>query len=140
MDRLTVRCCPEDGLGHPHNPDTPGLWGKHLSAAAHPAAWNTGVGLWNCWLQAQRLEIFPKSPHEGEFALPQRVLTDVLAVHVVVEGDTVILGSDVVEGADEPGFVSCHPGPGRLDEHVITCGMRGKGGKRQHALHFPSTK
>lgn len=61
-----------------------------------------------------------------------------LPVHVVVEGDTVILGSNVVEGADEPGFVSCYPGPGCLDEHVITCRARGKGGER-HCSSLPES-
>lgn len=100
----------------------------------------------NCWPQTheqlaeQRLEVFPDSPHWAGVALPRRVLTDVLPIHVVVEGDTVILGSNVVEGADEPGFVSRHPGPGCLDEHVITYRMRGKGGERQHALGLPPCK
>lgn len=84
--------------------------------------------------------MLPKSPHEAELTLAQRGLTNVLPVHVVVEGDAVILGSDVVQGADEPGFVSCHPGPGRLDEHVITCRTRGKGGQRQYALGLPSSR
>lgn len=140
MDRLTVRCCPKDGLRQPHNSDTAGLRDKYLSSASPPAAWNTEVGLppsgiagfrHSCW--SKRLEMLPKSPPEAEFTLPQGALTNVLPVHVVVEGDTVILGRDVVERTDEPGFVSCHPGPGRLDEHVITCRMRGKGGQRQHA-------
>lgn len=88
----------------------------------------------------QRLEVIPDSLYWAGITLPWRVLTDVLPIHVVVEGDTVILGSDVVEGADEPGFVSRHPGPGCLDEHVITYKMRGKGGERQSALGLLSCK
>lgn len=88
----------------------------------------------------QKLEVFPDIPHQAGVVLPRRVLTNVLPVHVVVEGDTVILGSDVVEGADEPGFVSRHPGPGSLNEHVITYRTRGKGGERQCALRLPPCK
>lgn len=88
----------------------------------------------------QRLEVIPDSLYWARISLPWRVLTDVLPIHVVVEGDTVILGSDVVEGADEPGFVSRHSGPGCLDEHVITYRMRGKGGERQRALGLLSCK
>lgn len=83
-----------------------------------------------------RLEVFPDTLIQAGAARPQTVLTDVLAVHVVVEGDTVVLGRNVVEGADQPGFVSRHPGPRCLDEHVITYTRRGKGGERQHARHL----
>lgn len=64
----------------------------------------------------------------------EHTLTNVLPIHVVVEGDTVVFGGNVVQRADQPGLVSFHSGPRGFNEHVITCRTRGKGVERQCAM------